>query len=49
MPRQPMVAIQNNVNNTDNQNGGKKLEISVNFINAKDSKENITEAEVIDG
>ena len=47
MPRQPMVAIQNNVNNTDSQNGGKKLEISVNFINAKD-KENIQEAEVID-
>ena len=48
MPRQPMVAIQNNVNSTDSQNGGKKLEISVNFINAKDSKENITDAEVID-
>lgn len=49
MPRQPMVAIQNNINNQDSQNGGKKLEISVNFINAKESKENITEAEVIDG
>ena len=49
MPRTPMVAIQNNVNSTDSQNGGKKLEISVNFINAKESKENITEAEVIDG
>ena len=48
MPRSPMVAIQNNVNNTDSQNGGKKLEINVNFINAKDSKENITEAEVIE-
>lgn len=48
MPRQPMVAIQNNINNQDSQNGGKKLEISVNFINAKDSKENITDAEVID-
>ena len=48
MPRTPMVAIQNNVNSTDSQNGGKKLEISVNFINAKDSKENITDAEVID-
>lgn len=48
MPRTPMVAIQNNVNSTDSQNGGKKLEISVNFINAKDNKENITEAEVID-
>lgn len=49
MPRTPMVAIQNNINNQDSQNGGKKLEISVNFINAKDSKENITDAEVIDG
>ena len=48
MPRQPMVAIQNNVNRTDSQNGGKKLEINVNFINAKDSKENIQDAEVID-
>ena len=48
MPRQPMVAIQNNVNSTDSQNGGKKLEISVNFINAKENKENITDAEVID-
>ena len=48
MPRQPMVAIQNNVNSTDSQNGGKKLEISVNFINAKENKENIQEAEVID-
>ena len=48
MPRQPMVAIQNNVNNTDSQNERKKLEISVNFINAKESKENIQEAEVID-
>ena len=37
-----------NINNQDSQNGGKKLEISVNFINAKD-KENIQEAEVIDG
>ena len=49
MPRQPMVAIQNNVNS--NQGGAhsdKKLEISVNFINAKDNKENIQEAEVID-
>lgn len=49
MPRQPMVAIQNNINNQDSQNGGKKLEISVNFINAKENKENITDAEVIDG
>ena len=48
MPRQPMVAIQNNVNSTDSQNGGKKLEISVNFINAKENKENIQDAEVID-
>ena len=48
MPRSPMVAIQNNVNQSDTQNGGKKLEISVNFINAKESKENIQEAEVID-
>ena len=48
MPRQPMVAIQNNINNQDSQNGGKKLEISVNFINAKENKDNITEAEVID-
>ena len=49
MPRTPMVAIQNNINNQDSQNGGKKLEISVNFINTKDSKENIQDAEVIDG
>ena len=48
MPRTPMVAIQNNINNQDSQNGGKKLEISVNFINTKDSKENIQDAEVID-
>ena len=48
MPRTPMVAIQNNINNQDSQNGGKKLEINVNFINAKDSKENIQDAEVID-
>ena len=48
MPRQPMVAIQNNVNSHQGgANSDKKLEISVNFINAKD-KENITEAEVID-
>ena len=48
MPRQPMVAIQNNVNsNQGGANSDKKLEISVNFINAKD-KENIQEAEVID-
>ena len=49
MPRQPMVAIQNNVNSHQGGvNSDKKLEISVNFINAKDSKENIQEAEVID-
>ena len=49
MPRQPMVAIQNNVNSHQGgANSDKKLEISVNFINAKDNKENITEAEVID-
>lgn len=48
MPRQPMVAIQNNVNSNGGANSDKKLEISVNFINAKD-KENIQEAEVIDG
>lgn len=48
MPRQPMVAIQNNINNQDGSNGGKKLEINVNFINTKDSKENIQDAEVID-
>ena len=49
MPRQPMVAIQNNVNgNQGGANSDKKLEISVNFINAKDSKENIQDAEVID-
>ena len=48
MPRQPMVAIQNNINNQDSQNGGKKVEINVDFINAKESKENITDAEVID-
>lgn len=48
MPRQPMVAIQNNINNQGGANSDKKLEISVNFLNAKESKENITEAEVID-
>ena len=55
MPRTPMVAIQNNVNNTDNQNGGKKLEINVNFIQstqsgADEKKENKTpiDVEVID-
>ena len=42
-----MVAIQNNVNSQGGANSDKKLEISVNFINAKD-KENITDAEVID-
>ena len=48
MPRQPMVAIQNNINNQGGANSDKKLEISVNFLNAKDNKENIQEAEVID-
>lgn len=48
MPRQPMVAIQNNVNNQGGANSDKKLEISVNFLNAKKNKENIQEAEVID-
>lgn len=48
MPRQPMVAIQNNINNQGGANNDKKLEISVNFLNAKESKENIQEAEVID-
>ena len=48
MPRQPMVAIQNNINNQSGANSDKKLEISVNFLNAKDNKENIQEAEVID-
>lgn len=48
MPRQSMVAIQNNINNQSGANGDKKLEISVNFLNAKDNKENIQEAEVID-
>ena len=48
MPRQPMVAIQNNVNSNGGANSDKKLEISVNFINAKDNKENIQEAEVVD-
>ena len=49
MPRQPMVAIQNNINNQGGANSDKKLEISVNFLNAKENKENIQEAEVIDG
>ena len=48
MPRQPMVAIQNNIHNQGGANSDKKLEISVNFLNAKDNKENIQEAEVID-
>lgn len=48
MPRQPMVAIQNNINNQGGANSDKKLEISVNFLNAKENKENIQEAEVID-
>ena len=48
MPRQPMVAIQNNINNQSGANSDKKLEISVNFLNAKENKENIQEAEVID-
>ena len=47
MPRQPMVAIQNNINNQGGANSDKKLEISVNFLNAKD-KENIQDTEVID-
>ena len=48
MPRQPMVAIQNNINSQGGANSDKKLEISVNFLNAKDNKENIQEAEVVD-
>ena len=48
MPRQPMVAIQNNINSQGGANSDKKLEISVNFLNAKENKENIQEAEVID-
>lgn len=48
MPRQPMVAIQNNINNQGGANSDKKLEISVNFLNSKEKKENIQEAEVID-
>lgn len=48
MPRQPMVAIQNNINNQGGANSDKKLEISVNFLNAKENKENIQEAEVVD-
>jgi transposase-like protein len=38
MPRQPMVAIQNNINSQGGANSDKKLEISVNFLNAKDNK-----------
>ena len=55
MPRTPMVAIQNNVNSTDNQNGGKKLEINVNFIHStqsgadeKKESKNAIDVEVID-
>jgi transposase-like protein len=48
MPRQPMVAIQNNINSQGGANSDKKLEISVNFLNAKENKENIQDAEVID-
>lgn len=48
MPRQPTVAIQNNINNQSGANNDKKLEISVNFLNAKENKENIQDAEVID-
>lgn len=45
MPRQPMVAIQNNINNQGGANGGKKLEISVNFIKPKNKNK---DDEIID-
>ena len=49
MPRSPMVAIQNNVNNQGGtQNGGKKLEINVNFIHEKKESKETIDVEVID-
>lgn len=45
MPRQPMVAIQNNINNQGGANGDKKLEISVNFIKPKNKNK---DDEIID-
>lgn len=45
MPRQPMVAIQNNINSQGGANGGKKLEISVNFIKPKKKDDDIIDVE----
>ena len=45
MPRQPMVAIQNNINNQGGANSDKKLEISVNFIKPKNKDDEIIEVE----
>lgn len=45
MPRQPMVAIQNNINNQGGANNDKKLEISVNFIKPKNKDDEIIEVE----
>lgn len=45
MPRQPMVAIQNNINNQGGANSDKKLEISVNFIKPKNKDDDIIEVE----
>ena len=49
MPRQPMVAIQNNINNQSGANNDKKLEISVNFIKPKNKDDEIIEVEAADG
>lgn len=45
MPRQPMVAIQNNINNQGGANSDKKLEISVNFIKPKNKDDEIIDVE----
>ena len=45
MPRQPMVAIQNNINNQSRANNDKKLEISVNFIKPKNKDDKIIDVE----
>ena len=45
MPRQPMVAIQNNINNQGGANSDKKLEISVEFIKPKNKDDEIIEVE----
>ena len=45
MPRQPMVAIQNNINNQGGANADKKLEINVNFIKPKNKDDEIIDVE----